>query len=325
MSVAALRRRLRAWARRHSYSFFSSLGPLLQHRLGTLMTVLVLGIAILLPLGLFVTLKNFDRLDLRQDEWNAVSVFVAGQTEESDVRALADEAGQRNDVATVSVVSPEQGMTEFSEGSGFGASLEVLGENPLPWVLVVTPDASSGRGSAEALAPKIQALTDFFEGKEFVESVQFDYKWLQRLGRILELGRAIVLVLGLLFGVAVIVLVANTIRLDVAARADEIEVLALVGASNAFIRQPFLYSGFWYGVMGGLLALLMMYGALFYLSLPLERLLDAYGQGIEVYSLSLAQFFTLIGLSGLLGWLGAFASVQRYLRMLTVGGSLGRR
>jgi cell division transport system permease protein len=289
------------------------------------MTVLVLGIAILLPLGLFVTLKNFDRLDLRQDEWNAVSVFVTGHTEESVVLALAEEAEQRDDVITVSVVSPEQGMTEFSEGSGFGASLEVLGENPLPWVLVVTPEVSSGRASAETLAPRIQALTDFFERKEVVESVQFDYKWLQRLGRILEFGRAVVLVLGLLFGVAVVVLVANTIRLDVAARADEIEVLALVGASNAFIRQPFLYSGFWYGVMGGLLALLMMFGALFYLSIPLERLLDAYGQGIEVYSLSLAQFFALIGLSGLLGWLGAFASVQRYLRMLTVGGSLGRR
>ena len=134
-----------------------------------------------------------------------------------------------------------------------------------------------------------------------------------------------VLVLGFLFGVAVIVVVANTIRLDVAARADEIEIFALVGASHAFIRQPFLYSGFWYGLMGGVLAVLMMWLALFYLSIPLKRLLDVYGQGFEIYSLSPVQLIILLLSSGLLGWLGAFLSVQRYLRMLVVGGTLGRR
>jgi cell division transport system permease protein len=262
---------------------------------------------------------------VQQDEWNAVSVFVAGSTAEAAVSVLAEEARQRPDVSAVSVVSPEQGLAEFSEVSGFGNSLEALGENPLPWVLIVMPEVPDAAVSAEALSLRIQALMDFFSAQPIVESVQFDYKWLQRLGRLLELGRAVVLVLGLLFGLAVIVLVANTIRLDVASRSGEIEVLALVGASNAFIRQPFLYSGFWYGVMGGLLALLLMYAALLYLSIPLERLLDAYGQGVEVYSLSLGQLVSLIGLSGLLGWLGAFAAVQRYLRMLVVGGSLGRR
>jgi len=128
-----------------------------------------------------------------------------------------------------------------------------------------------------------------------------------------------------LFGVAVIVVVANTIRLDVAARADEIEIFALVGASHAFIRQPFLYSGFWYGLMGGVLAVLMMWLALFYLSIPLKRLLDVYGQGFEIYSLSPVQLIILLLSSGWLGWLGAFLSVQRYLRMLVVGGTLGRR
>lgn len=325
MGIEQMRRRVRAWGRRHSYSFFSSLGSLLHHRLGTLMTVVVLGIAILLPLGLYVTLKNFDRLDLRQEEWTAVTVFLPTDTPADEITALATELRARADVSTVSVVSPEQGMDEFRDASGFGASLEALDANPLPWVMMVLPaDPPQGVTSA-TLELQIQSLMDYLQHHERVESVQFDYKWLQRLGRLLELGRAAVLVLSLLFGLAVIVLVANTIRLDVAARAEEIEVLALVGAGNAFIRQPFLYSGFWYGLLGGLLALALMWLALFYLSLPLQRLLSAYGQGFRLYSLSTSQAAWILLGSGLLGWLGALVSVQRYLRLLAVGGSLGRR
>jgi cell division transport system permease protein len=325
MGFGKVRRRVRAWGRRHSYSFFSSLGTLLQHRLGTLMTVLVLGIAIVLPLGLYVMLKNLDRLDLRQEEWNAISAFLPNATPEQDVAALADELRARIDTAEVSVISPEEGMAEFREASGFGTSLGALDENPLPWVMTVIPAVPEGGSSTAALELQVQSLTAFLEANDLVESVQFDYKWLQRLGRLLELGRAAVLVLTLLFGLSVIVLVANTIRLDVAARAQEIEVLALVGAGNAFIRQPFLYSGFWYGVMGGILAFGLMWLALLYLSQPLERLLNTYGHGFRLYSLGGLQAAMLFLCSGMLGWLGALVSVQRYLKMLAVGGTLGRR
>lgn len=322
MALGDARRRFRAWGRRHSYSFFSSLGALLKHRLGTLMTVLVLGIAILLPLGLYVTLKNLDRLDLRREEWGAVTVFIEAEAAKGDLERIAGEIRKRADVTSVELVSPEQGMAEFREDSGFGPSLEMLEENPLPWVMMVSPavraQAVNGQGGVEALMEYLEQLPP-------VESVQYDYKWLQRLGSMLELGRAAVTVLAVLFGLAVIVVVANTIRLDVAARAEEIEIFALVGAANGFIRQPFLYTGLWYGLMGGALAAGLMYLCLFYLEAPLARLLDAYGHGIRIYGLDPGQLGALLAGSGLLGMLGAFISVQRYLRMLVVGGSLGRK
>lgn len=325
MAPKAARRRLRAWGRRHSYSFFSSLGSLLQHRLGTLMTVSVLGIAILLPLGLFITLKNLDRIDLRQEEWRAITAFVSGEQVSAKVEALAERLRQRPDVDGVRVVSPAAGMDEFREVSGFGPSLDALDENPLPWVLTVIPARSVTDAGPNGLERRAEILMDELRAQDMVESIQFDYKWLQRLARLLELGRAVVLVLSVLFGVAVIVLVANTIRLDVAARAEEIEVLALVGAGNGFIRQPFLYSGFWYGLMGGALALVLTWLGLFYLSIPLTRLLDAYGHGLELYRLDAGQIVALLLGSGSLGWLGALIAVRRYLRILAVGGTLGRR
>jgi cell division transport system permease protein len=323
MSMAGLRRKLRSWSRRHSYSFFSSLGALLKHRIGTLMTVLVLGIAILLPLGLYVALKNLDRLDLQQEDWGAITVFITPDTTDQDLREFADSVRDRADVAAVELVSPQQGMAEFQESSGFGQSLEMLGENPLPWVMMVSPVVtdSNGTGSQSTL----QGLMEYLQKQAGVESAQYDHKWLQRLGRLLELGRATVTVLAVLFSLAVIVVVANTIRLDVASRSEEIEILALVGAGNSFIRQPFLYSGFWYGLMGGVLAAALMHLCLFYLDAPLTRLLDAYGRGITLYALETPQLALLLSASGLLGMSGAWISVQRYLKMLVVGGSLGRR
>jgi cell division transport system permease protein len=323
--LVRFRRRIRAWGRRHSYSLFSSLGTRLYHRLGTMMTVAVLGIAILLPLGLFVTLQNLDRFDLPQEEWNAITVFFPADTSVTEIQGLAAELESRPDVASVVLVSPEQGMAEFKTTSGFGRSLEVLEQNPLPWVMVVRPATPEGKSDTAGLELGVRELTSYLESRPQVESVQFDYKWLQRLARLLALGRAVVLVLSLLFGLAVVVLVANTIRLDVAARAEEIEVLAMVGASNAFIRQPFLYAGFWYGLMGGALALGMLHGALLYLGQPLQRLLDTYGQAFELYRLGWLQGIWLLLAGGLLGWLGAWLSVQRYLRLLAVGGMLGRR
>jgi cell division transport system permease protein len=323
MGPADARRRFRAWGRRHSYSFFSSLGALLKHRLGTLMTVLVLAIAILLPLGLYVTLKNLNRLDLQREDWGAITVFIRSDVTAEELDDIARVTGDRPDVIAVDLVSPEQGMAEFQEASGFGQSLEMLEENPLPWVMVVSPAVAARQTGFEEgqLAGLMAHLGDIPQ----VESVQYDYKWLQRLGHLLEVGRAAVTVLAVLFGLAVIVVVSNTIRLDVAARSEEIEIFALVGAGNGFIRQPFLYTGLWYGLMGGALAAGLMYLCLFYLEAPLTRLLDAYGHGISLYGLGSWQLAVLLAVSGLLGMLGAWISVRRYLRMLVVGGSLGRR
>lgn len=318
--VTQLRRRNRAWLRRHSYSFFSSLGVLLQHRVGTLMTVLVLGIAMFLPLGLYITLTNLESMNLRQDEWSAVTVFFKSGTSQDEVQRVAEELKTRMQPDAVVIISPEQGMADFRDASGFGESLDILQENPLPWVMQVSPQS----GSTEEVEQRVDELSVFLRSIDSVELTQFDYKWLQRLGRLMELGKASVTVLILLFGLAVVVVVANTIRLDVASHAEEIEILALVGAGNAFVRQPFLYTGLWYGLMGGLLAIALLGLTMLYLGRPLGLLLETYGtvfslRGLGAYN----TLWVLLG-GGFLGWLGAWISVQRYLRRLRVGGQLGR-
>jgi cell division transport system permease protein len=314
-----MRRRIRAWGRRQLYSFFSSLGTLLSHRVGTLMTVLVLGIAMALPLGLYVTVTNLRGLDLQQDEWGAITVFLSSNTTQRDALELARTIDERPDAA-VTTVSPEEGIQQFREVSGFGQALDAFETNPLPWVLLVSPTVETD----DDLQTVVHSLGTWLEARDHVDQVLVDHKWLQRLAGLLELGDAFVTVLTALFSMAVIVVVANTIRLDVAGRAEEILVLNLVGAGNSFIRQPFLYSGFWYGILGAIMALILLGLTIFYLQNPLEQLLDAYGNRFQISGLDGVEMVVLVLAGGVLGSLGAGLSVQRYLRLIRVQGTLGR-
>lgn len=319
MSRREARRRLRSWGRRQLYSFFSSLGALLSHRLGTLMTSLVLGIAMLLPLGLYVTVENLRNLDLQQENWGTVTVFLRPTAGEQQALDLAAQI-EREHGAVVQLVTPEQGLAEFQQASGFGRAVELFEENPLPWVLQIVLQNPTG----ENIEPAARSISEWLLERDTVDSVQADFKWLQRLAGLLALGDAFVTVLTVLFSLAVVVVVANTIRLDVASRAHEIEVLHLVGASNGFVRQPFLYLGFWYGLLGALLALILLGLCMVYLAPPLERLLGAYGNTFEVTGLGAAGGLLVLLSGGILGLLGAFVSVQRFLRQFRLPESRAR-
>ncbi len=309
MSLRSVRRTIRAWGRQQLYSFFSSLGTLVSHRLASLVTALVLGIAMMLPLGLFVTVANLHAVDLQQEDWGTLTVFLEPGVGDEQALELARRIEQEQG-AVVIAVSPDQGLQEFQQASGFGQALELFEENPLPWVLQVRQPGDD----ATSLEDRISALSAWIGERQGVAAIEVDFKWLQRLSSLLALGDAFVKLLSVLFSLAVIVVVANTIRLDVANRASEIEVLHLVGASGGFIRQPFMYLGFWYGLLGAMLALVLMSLCLAYLEYPLARLTDAYGNAFELRGLDLRGGLLVLAAGSLLGLLGAWMSVQRYLR-----------
>jgi len=304
-----IRRRLRSWGRRQLYSFFSSLGNLFAHRLGTLMTILVLGLAMVLPLALHVVVKNLEALDLKRENWGSITVFLDLEAGETEALALAAEADRLHG-AQVYPVSPDAGMLEFGEASGLGQALDLFDENPLPWVLHVTPQV----GDDGDLGAAVAALAAWLEAQRAVELVQVDHRWLQRLESIMALGRALARALGLLLSLAVVVVVANTIRLDVSSQSAQIQVLNMVGAPNGFIRQPFLYSGLWYGLAGAVLALALLKGTLLYLGAPVERLLDAYGNRFSLLGLDGVETAGVLATGSLLGLLGSWLAVRHHLK-----------
>lgn len=290
----------------HARVFFFSLGKLWAQPFGTVLTACVIGITLALPAGLHVLLKNIASVSSSWESTLQVSLFLRDNTTRERGEALAGEIRKLPAVGKTLYVSREQSLAEFRDLSGFGEALDLLEENPLPAVIVVTPQRSLGKQQVNALVDELSRLPE-------VEQAKLDQKWLERLYALLDIaGRLVWLVAGLL-GVAVIVIVGNTIRLDIENRREEIEVMKLIGAPDGFIRRPFLYTGFWYGLLGGLLGLIFVLSALLTIGGPTQQLSALYQSGFALSGLSFTEVLAMFGAGILLGWLGAFWTVARHL------------
>ncbi|MDP9083586.1 MAG: permease-like cell division protein FtsX [Pseudomonadota bacterium] len=301
---------VRVYLSRHAQTLVGSLGRIVHQPFATSMTMGVVAVALALPLFLNLFLQNVRNAT---NEWRDavdLSVYMDNKASAARVTALAGLLRHRDDVAAVRVVTAEQALAEFRENSGFGKALDALSDNPLPDTLIVTPtSAASTPGGTEALKLAITAMAD-------VNTVQLDTEWVKRLHAMLDILRKIVLLTGGLLGVGVVLIVGNTIRLDILNRRTEIEVMKLVGASDGFARRPFLYSGVWYGLGGGIMALILVAGAAAVLARPVEELAKLYGsqfqlQGVDVVTGSLV---VLIGVG--LAWLGSWLAASRHIRAI---------
>ncbi len=301
------------WATRHVQTLVGTLGRLARHPGGTAMTVAVIGIALALPAGLQLLVSNLRALSGEWDDSVELSVYFKPGTTLERARALAESIDATDGVAQVRLVSAEASLAEFREKSGLGPTLDALGENPLPHMVAVRPDEANA--SPEALERLAAALGELPEA----DLVQADTEWVRRLYAMLDVARRLVVLAAAMLCVGVVVIVGNTIRLDIQNRRDEIEVTKLIGATDGFIRRPFLYLGLWYGLGGGLLALLLVEAGLVMLSGPVSRLAGLYGSGFRPGGPGLAGVLVLVFGGALLGWLGAWVSATRHMRRIEPG------
>jgi cell division transport system permease protein len=241
--------------------------------------------------------------------WDGIrdfSVYLKPGTELTAARSLAQELEGRRELQSVRLISADEAFAGFQDDPAFGGALAALQVNPLPHTLVVRP--------AEAATPAaLAALKADLGARSNVDLVQLDTQWLERLAAILDLVRRAVWIAAVLLVGAVVVIIGNTIRLDIQNRRQEIEVTKLLGATDAFVRRPFLYIGLWYGSLGGIVALLLLTASLGLLAGPLTRLLSLYGasfQGIGLPGLTAAL---VLGGGVIAGWAGAWLAVARHL------------
>jgi cell division transport system permease protein len=301
---------INAYFARHAQVLVGSLGRIVHQPFATLMTMGVIAVALALPLFLSLLLQN---ARIATGGWNEaydLSVYMDKRASAARVQALVKQLKTRGDVAAVRLITADQALVEFRNDSGFGKALDELSENPLPDTLVVTPTlkASTPQGT-EILKTAIAAMSD-------VQAVQIDTEWVKRLRAILELLRRVVLLTGALLGVGIVLIVSNTIRLDILNRRAEIEVMKLVGASDGFTRRPFLYSGIWYGLGGGLLALLLVAIASVVLARPVAQLAFLYGSDFQLQGLKLVSGFGVLMIAAGLSWVGSWLAATRHIRSI---------
>ncbi|MGC3981780.1 MAG: permease-like cell division protein FtsX [Steroidobacteraceae bacterium] len=300
---------MNAWLSRHLQTLIGSLGRLSQQPMATLLTVLVMGIALALPACLNVLVKNAQAASGSWDRALDVSIYLKPSVDADAAARLVAKLKQRSDIKAVELIKADTALQEFREHSGFGAALEALTDNPLPNTLVVTPVETVTPDSLKALSAELGALPD-------VDVVQLDTDWVQRYLAMLDTLRRMVTLVAVLLAVGVVVIVGNTIRLDIQNRRDEIEVTKLVGGSDAFVRRPFLYCGVWYGLGGGLLAWIVVVVSVALLAGPVQRIAGLYGSSFSLSGLGFLGGLELLLLGGLLGWLGSYVAATRHLRAI---------
>jgi len=297
------------WLARHIGTSIGSLGRLVRHPFSSLMIVLVIAVTLALPAAINLVVKNARSISTGWDNALDFAVFLNQEMSESEAEGLGRLIEQRADVDSVEFISATQALNEFKEQSGFGRALDQLPDNPLPHTLVVRPSLSNTGPSMVLLQEELDNLPE-------TDHVQVDTEWVQRFHAILDIVRQAVAIGAALLGIAIVVIIGNTIRLDIENRRDEIEVTKLLGATNAFVRRPFLWTGFWYGLLGGLMALALVYYGLFLLQGPVERLAGLYQSNIAVAAMSLVEAAAIVGVGVFLGLFGSWFTAARHMRRI---------
>lgn len=294
---------------RHLQVFFYSLGLLSRTPLATLMTASALGIALALPAGLYILLDHSKQLAGDFDNISQISLFMKKDITDKQIKAIKQKLAAYPEIAQIKHINKQAALKEFKNNSGFGDALKALEENPLPDVLIVYPSLT--HHSAE----QIDSLIITLKAIQQVDLVQMDIQWLQRLYSITHIIQRAVLIIGTLLALAVLLIIGNTIRLAIENRRNEIVVMKLIGGTDSFIRRPFLYSGFWYGLLGSLIAILLINMSLIIIREPLMQLSSLYGGNLFSLGLMNIKTSSTLLLTGcVLGLLGARIAVGKHLK-----------
>jgi cell division transport system permease protein len=301
---------LRSWFGSHRDSARQALVRVRHYPFSSAMTVLVMTIALALPMGLSVLIGQVKQLGVNWQEAAQISVYLADDVSAEKQQSLTEQIRQLAGVAQAQLLDKDLALAEFQQHAGMGDALLQLDYNPLPSVIVVTP--LSIDGGAAALEP----LRDRLAAIDGVEQVQIDLLWVERLAAILAMFERFAGGLGVLLIIALLLVMANTIRLAIESRRDEILVIKLVGGTDAFVRRPFLYIGVLYGLLAGVLAWVLLALGLAWLNVTVERVASLYQSDFALFGMPWSDGLALVFGSMVLGLAGAWLAVGQHVRAI---------
>ena len=300
---------LAAWWNQQTNAITFSMERLWFNPLSTWITLAAIAIALSLPTSLHLLLKNLQTLTADKREVPTITLFLKQNVTEQQAKDIAEIVSGQPEVENVRVVTRDEALADFRNITGFAKTLDTLTENPLPHVLIITPRLQL----LGDMSLDVNEFSNKFKKYSEVDDVQIDVEWIQRLRAILNIADRIILVVSVLLGLTVLLVVGNTIRLDIENRKEEIRVTRLIGATNAYIRRPFIYGGIWFGLFGGIFSLVIVQLALLFLVKPVNELAALYGSSFTLSGLDVPMTLEILVASSLLGIIGAWLAVGRYL------------
>lgn len=305
--VSAIQRFFYFWVNNFR-QIITSLGEIWRTPVASTMTILVMGLSLTLPATLHIIVKNVQSINVEWDSASEISLFLNEGLTEQQIASAVRRISAYDEVADLRYISKEDAIEEFKSLSGFGQALKYLESNPLPASFIVTPttDFRSPSAAKELLA-KLQKEREVDFGK-------LDIDWLTRLNAIVNMLQESVITVAVLLLVSVVLIIGNTIRLSIISRREEIEVMKLVGATEGFIQRPFVYTGIWYGLMGGFIAFIVVNIVIWWMQSALGDISGLYMSDFELQGLSFGEFGWLMFIASALGFSGAYWSVHRHIK-----------
>jgi cell division transport system permease protein len=297
---------MRVWSSQHWHTLLGALRKLLGQPLAGILNVAVIGVALSLPVGLYVVLSNLQAFAHQFSAEPQISVFLELGASPAEIADITARLKRNPAVADARFVPRDKALLDLKQSAGLADVIESLPQNPLPDAFVLHA-LSTSPDAMEKLSAELRRWPK-------VAHVQFDSAWARRLDAVLKLGRAAALMLALLLSFSLVAVAFNTIRLQILTQQEEIEVSKLIGATNPFVRRPFLYFGAVQGLAGGIAAWVIVTGCIYLLNGNLAELSKLYASGFRLQPPNLADSLSLVGFSVALGWLGAWLSVSRHLR-----------
>lgn len=297
---------LSRWIGEHARVCVAAFGRQWRDPIGTLLTALVIGITLALPAGLDLLVKNLAEAAGGLQQTRTLTVFLRDNVDMSAGETLRQTLSQRAGIEKAEYTSRDRALRDFRARTELGAVLDALEENPLPASIALTPKDTTDGATLQALAAELR-------GRDEVEQVLLDSVWSTRLAAALAVGSRLALLLAVALGIAAVLAMGNTIRLDIESRREEIVVMKLIGAPSGFIRRPFLYAGFWYGLSGGVVAIIALYLARYLLAGPVSALVQLYEGAFAVRGPDPQTLLVVLGAGALLGLIGAWLAVSRHL------------
>ncbi|MAD91656.1 MAG: cell division protein [Gammaproteobacteria bacterium] len=297
------------WLIKHISASLGALGRMSRQPFASFMIILVIGVTLALPATISIVIKNTQSMSDNWDDTINFSVYLKKNISIKNAEEVAKLISQRADIENVKIITADEALLEFKNQSGFGDALDQLDVNPLPHTIVIDPSPKSTSTSLFFLHEEIRNLPE-------IDIVQADTDWIKRFHAILNIVRKSIDIGTILLGIAIVVIIGNTIRLDIENRREEIEIAKLIGADNAFIYRPFLWIGFWYGLFGGIFSSLLLQYGIYLLKDPISRLANLYQGEIFLTSYSMAENVIIVGLAISLGIFTSWATTARYMRQI---------
>ncbi len=299
------------WREQWRYAWINALADMMRQPLATLLTVMVIAISLTLPSVCYLVWKN---VSTAAEQWYPtpqLTVYLDKSLDdnaaENVIKALKAEAG----VEKVNYLSRDEAMGEFRNWSGFGGAMDMLEQNPLPAVAIITPKMNFQDSNT------LNTLRDRVAAVQGVDEVRMDDSWFARLAALTGLVGQVAAMIGVLMIVAVFLVIGNSVRLSIFSRRDTINVMKLIGATDGFILRPFLNGGAMLGFCGALLSLILSEALVLRLESVVTQVAKVFGTTFDLHGLAWDESLLLLLVSAMIGWIAAWLATVQHLRRFT--------